>query len=233
MSDTRSIQWKRISVEAAAIVVSILLAFWIDAWWNDRQESLEKTIMVAALQEDFARSREDLLTEIASVEARIADCAYLLDHWDDNETPVEDLRRSFSNVLTAGGFRPSLTTYNSGVATGKLYMLNDPGLEKAFTEFFEGWQDYSLARGINMRTYFRGGVWEVRRSIGALDILIREPSKLPTRYRLSESEYRELLGRADVYALVDTMRDENYNMVSGMQTMEAAATAILAALEKH
>jgi len=84
-----------------------------------------------------------------------------------------------------------------------------------------------------MRTYFRGGVWEVRRSIGELDILIREPSKLPTRYRLSESEYRELLGRTDVYALVDTMSDENYNMRGGMQTMEAAATSILAALEKH
>jgi hypothetical protein len=233
MSDTLSVQWKRTSVEAAAIVVSILLAFWIDAWWNDRQESLEKTIMVATLQEDFARSREDLLTQIASVEARMADCANLLDHWDDSETSVEDLRRSFSNVLLVGGFRPSLTTYNSGVATGKLYMLNDPGLEKAFTEFLEGWQDYSLAREINMQTYFRGGVWEVRRSIGEIDILYRDPSELPTRYRLSESEYRELLGRTDVYAMVDTMSDESYNMRDGLQTMEAAATTILAALEKH
>ena len=48
----------------------------------------------------------------------------------------------------------------------------------------------------------------------------------------TESE-RELLGRTDVYALVDTMSDENYNMRMGKQTMEAAASAILAALEKH
>jgi hypothetical protein len=32
MSESRKIAWKRLSVEAAAIVASILLAFVIDAW---------------------------------------------------------------------------------------------------------------------------------------------------------------------------------------------------------
>jgi hypothetical protein len=38
MTESRIIPWKRIGVEAVAIVVSILLAFAIDAWWDERQE---------------------------------------------------------------------------------------------------------------------------------------------------------------------------------------------------
>jgi len=37
MINADKIPWKRLSVEAAAIVASILLAFAIDAWWGDRQ----------------------------------------------------------------------------------------------------------------------------------------------------------------------------------------------------
>jgi len=32
------IEWARLGIEAAAIVVSILLAFAIDAWWHDKQD---------------------------------------------------------------------------------------------------------------------------------------------------------------------------------------------------
>jgi hypothetical protein len=32
---TQYISWKKITVEAATIVGSILLAFVIDAWWDD------------------------------------------------------------------------------------------------------------------------------------------------------------------------------------------------------
>jgi hypothetical protein len=36
MNDLREIPWKRLLAEGAAIVASILLAFAIDAWWQDR-----------------------------------------------------------------------------------------------------------------------------------------------------------------------------------------------------
>ena len=39
MNSTTQIPWRRIAAESAAIVGSILLAFAIDAWWEDRVES--------------------------------------------------------------------------------------------------------------------------------------------------------------------------------------------------
>jgi len=50
MIDWSQIHWKRISVESIAIVLSILLAFWIDAWWNEYQAQKEFQKVLAALE---------------------------------------------------------------------------------------------------------------------------------------------------------------------------------------
>ena len=40
MNNLREVPWKRLLVEGAAIVASILLAFAIDAWWEDRSDQI-------------------------------------------------------------------------------------------------------------------------------------------------------------------------------------------------
>jgi hypothetical protein len=49
MTDSQNIHWKRIAVEAVAIAGSILLAFAIDAWWEDRQRATEEKVILASL----------------------------------------------------------------------------------------------------------------------------------------------------------------------------------------
>jgi hypothetical protein len=53
MTETQNIPWKRLSVEAAAIVASILLAFSIDAWWGDRQQREAEQVILQALLDDL------------------------------------------------------------------------------------------------------------------------------------------------------------------------------------
>ena len=38
MVEPQTVQWKRLSIKAVTIVASILFAFAIDAWWNERKE---------------------------------------------------------------------------------------------------------------------------------------------------------------------------------------------------
>ena len=54
MKRSQDIPWKRLSVEAAAIVVSILLAFAIDAWWEERLERKEEAEQLVRLHAEFA-----------------------------------------------------------------------------------------------------------------------------------------------------------------------------------
>ncbi len=58
MKGNEEIPWKRISIEAAAIVGSILLAFSIDAWWEERHERIDETEQLARLHVEFTRNIE-------------------------------------------------------------------------------------------------------------------------------------------------------------------------------
>ncbi len=63
MTETQYVPWKRISVEAAAIVASILLAFAIDAWWAEIQEREFEVETLVALLEEFQGHRAELTVE--------------------------------------------------------------------------------------------------------------------------------------------------------------------------
>ena len=64
MTNKQSISWKRLSIEAAAIVASILLAFAIDAWWDESQQrkhlQSQLTGLEAALSENVTLIDENI-----------------------------------------------------------------------------------------------------------------------------------------------------------------------------
>jgi hypothetical protein len=60
MIRAQKIPWPRIFAEGIAIVVSILLAFWIQAWWEDRQ-----------LQDNERLILESLLTELTETQRNL------------------------------------------------------------------------------------------------------------------------------------------------------------------
>ena len=52
--------WPRILVEAAAIVASILLAFWIDAWWDTTRDRDREVVVLSALLDDLQYMRRQV-----------------------------------------------------------------------------------------------------------------------------------------------------------------------------
>jgi hypothetical protein len=62
MNLTRNIPWPRILAEGVIIVVSILLAFWIDAWWASRQVQASEKVVLQTLLDDLVEKRQ-LLAE--------------------------------------------------------------------------------------------------------------------------------------------------------------------------
>ena len=65
MTNTSDFQWKRTAAEGVAIVVSILLAFWIDTWWEGRTEALLEVVYLLELQEDFELNKSRLEDQAA------------------------------------------------------------------------------------------------------------------------------------------------------------------------
>jgi hypothetical protein len=63
MKESQDIPWKRIIVEATAIVASILLAFAIDAWWENTQREEAEQIVLHTLLDDL-RVKQVLLADM-------------------------------------------------------------------------------------------------------------------------------------------------------------------------
>lgn len=66
MAQTQSIAWKRLSVEAFAIVFSILLAFAIDAWWDERKERQFEQETLVGLEAEYEDHRINIEQQTAN-----------------------------------------------------------------------------------------------------------------------------------------------------------------------
>ena len=60
MSEVKKVPWKRLTAEAGAIVISILLAFAIDAWWDDRRDQQAEQWLLQRLKADFVEIQSSL-----------------------------------------------------------------------------------------------------------------------------------------------------------------------------
>jgi hypothetical protein len=60
MTGPQIIPWKRTTVEALAVLASILLAFTIDAWWEERGLRIEEQQVLQGLHEEFLSVRKVL-----------------------------------------------------------------------------------------------------------------------------------------------------------------------------
>lgn len=49
----RSISWPRVFAESAIIIASILLAFWLEAWWSDRQAIDDERAILTSLRAEL------------------------------------------------------------------------------------------------------------------------------------------------------------------------------------
>ena len=57
----KQVPWFRVGAEAIAVIASILIAFAIDAAWDQRQDNLDLKTDLAALAAEIDAARLDLL----------------------------------------------------------------------------------------------------------------------------------------------------------------------------
>ena len=79
MTKTNNVQWKRISAEGAAIVVSILLAFAIEAWWGDYQDRSEEQGILLGLKSEFEQNLGLIEIELSYRNAVVASILKIFD----------------------------------------------------------------------------------------------------------------------------------------------------------
>lgn len=123
MASSQKIPWKRIAVEALAIVGSILLAFAIDAWWDNRQIRIDEQQILLGLREEFATNREILIADLSSTRKDVESLLDLLSLIEGGQSgEVKSLVLAALNEMQS----PKTTDLGSGTLNA---LLNSGRLE--------------------------------------------------------------------------------------------------------
>lgn len=156
-------RWTALVAEAVLIVVSILLAFAIDAGWDRRVEQARRLALLADLRSDFAATS-------AALEGAIAEGQEDLDRTDGFLRIVGEaeavsrgsLVTLFSGVDQAVFFQPTVASYRSALSDGSIALLRSAVLTKALTDFDLQVDLYQLHLGISGDLFFLGAVQDFR-----------------------------------------------------------------------
>ncbi len=134
MANSSKVPWTSLLVEGGAIVVSILLAFAIDAWWTDRQIRLEEGVALNQLQVEFETNAR-LLNEKRQTQQNIYDAArYLLVLTADENGSNADIARVADSVMLISEVRTfdaEVGALSSLINSGKLSILQSNELRSA------------------------------------------------------------------------------------------------------
>jgi hypothetical protein len=146
MNETRNIAWKRLSVEVVAIVGSILLAFAIDAWWEDRNEvELERRLLTALLVE-FENNVELLRDARTFYEQRYMDALRILEYLEQGATSLDhaEFEKSFRGLLIAGTLYLESGAHDGLLGSGNLGLIRDEELRNrlaAWPSYVREWSE--------------------------------------------------------------------------------------------
>lgn len=137
MPNARDIPWPRLIAESSAIVISILLAFSIDAWWTERQETVREERQIQALIAEFEGNRSTLDYDLD----RLREVTSNLDELTNNLSSVsvgDDVTvfdRYFWSVRQGGIVDPSTGTLDAMISSGDLGLLQNESLRSALSEW--------------------------------------------------------------------------------------------------
>jgi hypothetical protein len=133
VSRLKQIPWLRVAVEGAAIVISILLAFGIEAWWASEQDVADEQVVLEDLRADFHATRTELESVVRNHDGWRAGRALFLDGSASSfgSATVEEMGAMVTSFQAALTFDPVSNTLDALRNDGRLAVLRSDDLRKA------------------------------------------------------------------------------------------------------
>ena len=150
MQRIRNIPWSRVLAEGAIIVVSILLAFAIDAWWDSRKDRHEEREILLGLRIEFVdlRERLDRWGEANRTGMRFIE-KYLSDAISEMDLGAVETTFAYAivvNVLDQGGAVDAL------LASGRLEKVGDMDIRGRLVKWPD-WLEDIHTNDLSARSY--------------------------------------------------------------------------------
>lgn len=141
-----NIPWSRLAIEGVVIIGSILIAFAIDAWWEERLERQDERRYLTSLHQEFLQS---LVSAKNAEQQRISVLAgneSLIKRFQEGaeQTTDESLYFDLSLLSMPVGFNPPRSVLDDLVSSGGTQLIRSDELRIALAQ-------YSIAPGCKGR----------------------------------------------------------------------------------
>lgn len=229
--------WGRTILEGLLIVLSILLAFGIEAGWSERGERQAEVEALRGLHDDFVQT-VDRLVEAKSEHDRIRAAGLrLLSLTGPNaETSDSDLTLdSLVMTLIHGPIVfPVMATYDALIASGQVEILSNGELRRALATWAASMEDLSQVERearAQMDQRFLPFLWDYIPII-TLDLnTLSEYEESTLERSRFPSRYRELLRSLRFENGVEERMNSSRNAFNGVADITEAAERIVVLLE--
>lgn len=135
MPNSNEIPWKRLAAEAAAIIVSILLAFSIDAWWEQRQREAETRNTISNLVIEFADSAGEFERVISANRMVIEAADGVLEALASESAPVLLDPDNVAGLLMVPTTDPQRGVLDALIASGDIGWIPNEKLRRALANW--------------------------------------------------------------------------------------------------
>jgi hypothetical protein len=214
----------RALVEIGIVTIGILIAFALDAWWDNRLESRQEQIHLRALASDFQQN-VDSLKKLIELERSVASSSHELLLRAQGREPAspEPLSKLFGNVFNSARYEPVMGAYEALVNSAGLTLIQDDSLRAALAQFAarvndqytEGWSNelyFAFARDFGGRIVLGFQNENDAEREREFEALLQDPrfqGHVAMRYtseRDVEREYGDLLRQAE--AVLTQVREQ-------------------------
>lgn len=156
MDKPQEVPWKRIIVEATAIVASILLAFAIDAWWENSKATEDEIESLGLILRDLRETQIQLDSYLDFVEISNQSALSVYDDLSgDGPYDREKIRVGLLRVDRVTVRIPK-AAYTDILSTGNLRVVSDRGLRDSVVRFYEATERNELILQKNNDAYLDG-----------------------------------------------------------------------------
>jgi hypothetical protein len=121
------IKWRTLLAESAAIVVSILLAFAIDAWWDSRGEIRLEREYLRGLRTELRGSYVEIESDLAFDEALFGDLRRVLNR---ALTSDDSVMYVLQRAVVDRKFAPPRAVLDDLISSGRLQLIADPRIRE-------------------------------------------------------------------------------------------------------
>jgi hypothetical protein len=231
----RQIPWPRILAEGFAIVVSILLAFGIQAWWEGRADEQRRLALTSGLSADFDVAARRFARQEQMYGRVVESAETLLNYAEAGGVPDEDrthVDSVFSNLFySMATFDPPTGTVEAILNSGGLDLFDDERLVSELTGWNSLLEDYKT-RETNVTEHFHGTLYPYlvdRLNLQDLDKSI--PRELP--WPQDPTPAADLLTDQRFHGIIYMHYVLSYNTVAFMPGLRASIDSVAAMVSRE